>query len=97
MRLLMLVFYLLLIVIGVSFAALNASSVPVNLFHLKTVSMPVSVLMTIMLGIGIIIGFVLFINRYWRLKIECRKMKSQLKLTEKEIKNLRSIPLQDQH
>ncbi|HAT9001926.1 TPA: LapA family protein, partial [Legionella pneumophila subsp. pneumophila] len=24
-------------------------------------------------------------------------MKNQLKLTEKEIKNLRSIPLQDQH
>lgn len=96
MRLLMLVAYLLLIVIGVSFAALNASSVQVN-FYFKTVSMPISVLMTIMLGIGILIGFILFVFRYWRLKVECRRMKSQLKLTEKEIKNLRSIPLQDQH
>lgn len=97
MRLLMLVLYILLIVIGVSFAALNAASVPVNFFNLTTVSMPISVLMTIMLGVGIVIGFILFINRYWRVKIECRRMKSQLKLTEKEIKNLRSIPLQDQH
>lgn len=96
MRLLMLVFYILLIIIGVSFAALNAASIQVN-FYFKTVSMPVSVLMTLMLGVGIFIGFILFINRYWRLKIECHKMKSQLKLTEKEIKNLRSIPLQDQH
>ena len=96
MRLLMLVFYILLIIIGVSFAALNASSVAVN-FYFKTVSMPISVLMTIMLGVGIIIGFILFFSRYWRLKIECRKIKGQLKLTEKEIKNLRSIPLQDQH
>ncbi len=96
MRILLLVFYILLIIIGVSFAALNASSVPVN-FYFKTVSMPISVLMTIMLGVGIIIGFLLFITRYWRVKIECRKMKNQLKLTEKEIKNLRSIPLQDQH
>ncbi|AMQ27710.1 LapA family protein [Legionella pneumophila serogroup 1] len=96
MRILMLVTYLLLIIIGVSFAALNASSVQVN-FYFKTVSMPISVLMTIMLGVGVFIGFVLFIARYWRLKIECRKMKNQLKLTEKEIKNLRSIPLQDQH
>ena len=96
MRLVMLVTYILLIIIGVSFAALNASSVQVNLYF-KTVSMPISVLMTIMLGVGIVIGFILFIGRYWRLKIECRKMKGQLKLTEKEIKNLRSIPLQDQH
>ncbi|MFI4918806.1 MAG: LapA family protein [Legionellales bacterium] len=94
MRILMLVTYILLIIIGVSFAALNASSVQVN-FYFKTASMPISVLMTIMLGIGIFIGFVLFIFRYWRLKVECRKIKSQLKLTEKEIKNLRSIPLQD--
>ncbi|HRD68577.1 MAG: LapA family protein [Legionella sp.] len=96
MRILMLVFYIVLIIIGVSFAALNATSVPVNLYF-KTVTMPISVLMTIMLGFGILIGFVLFFSRYWRLKSECRKMKGQLKLTEKEIKNLRSIPLQDQH
>ncbi|TAL61324.1 MAG: LapA family protein [Legionella sp.] len=96
MRIVMLVFYVLLIILGVSFATLNASSVEIN-FYVKTVSMPISVLMTIMLGIGIIIGFVLFIFRYWRLKAECRRMNSQLKLTEKEIKNLRSIPLQDQH
>lgn len=96
MRVLMLVTYLVLIIIGVSFAALNASPVQVN-FYFKTVSMPISVLMTVMLGTGTLIGFLLFIFRYWHLKIECRKMRNQLKLTEKEIKNLRSIPLQDQH
>lgn len=96
MRILMLIIYILLIIIGVSFAALNATSVDVN-FYFKTISMPISVLMTIMLGIGILIGFILFIARYWRLKAECHKLKNQLKLTEKEIKNLRSIPLQDQH
>lgn len=96
MRILMLIMYLLLIIIGVSFAALNATSVQVN-FYFKTLSMPISVLIAIMIGFGILIGFLLFIFRYWRLKVECRKMRNQLKLTEKEIKNLRSIPLQDQH
>ncbi|QMT60442.1 MULTISPECIES: LapA family protein [unclassified Legionella] len=96
MRILMLVIYILLIIIGVSFAALNATSVDVNLYF-KTITIPISVLMTIMLGIGIVVGFILFIGRYWRLKAECHKIKNQLKLTEKEIKNLRSIPLQDQH
>lgn len=96
MRLFMIFIYLLLILLGVSFAALNASSVEVNLYF-KTISMPISVLMTLMLGLGLILGFVLFILRYWRLKMEYSKVRSQLKLTEKEIKNLRAIPLKDQH
>ncbi|MDP1601711.1 MAG: LapA family protein [Legionella sp.] len=96
MRLVWIILYLLLILIGVSFASLNASSVQVNMY-VTTLVMPVSVLMTFMLGLGILIGMLLFICRYWRLKVECLKIKNQLKITEKEIKNLRDIPLKDQH
>ncbi|KTC92984.1 MULTISPECIES: LapA family protein [Legionella] len=96
MRLFMMLIYLILIVLGVSFAALNASSVHVN-FYFKTVSMPISVLMTIMFGVGLLIGFLFFIYRYWRLKMDYLKIRNQLRMTEKEIKNLRSIPLKDQH
>jgi len=92
----MILFYLLLILLGASFAALNASSVQVN-FYFKTLTMPISVLMTLMLGIGLFLGFLLFLYRYWCLKVDYLKLKNQLKLTEKEIKNLRSIPLKDQH
>ncbi len=96
MRIFILIFYILLIVVGVSFAALNATSVQVN-FYFTTLKTPISVLMTIMLGIGMVVGFVLFLASYWRLKAEHRKIKNQLRLTEKEIKNLRAIPLNDQH
>lgn len=96
MRLLMLLVYLVLILLGVSFAALNASSVAVN-FYFKTINMPISVLMTIMLGLGLFVGFLLFLYRYWRLKVDYLKLRNQLKLFEKEIKNLRSIPLKNQH
>lgn len=96
MRIVMTLFYLVLILVGVSFAALNASSVQVNLYF-SLVKMPISVLITIMFGVGLLVGFFLFLCRFWRLKIEHRQLKTQLRLTEKEIKNLRSIPLQDQH
>ncbi|QBR84236.1 LapA family protein [Legionella israelensis] len=96
MRLLMLLFYLVLIIFGVTFAALNASDVQVN-FYVTTFKLPMSVLMVIVLGIGILIGFIIFLFRYWRLKREYWKLKNQLNLTEKEIKNLRAIPLKDQH
>lgn len=92
----MIIVYLILIVIGVSFAALNATSVQVN-FYFCILNMPVSVLIVVMLALGMLIGFTLFLFKYWRLKAEHRKIKNQLKLTEKEIRNLRAIPLQDQH
>ncbi|WP_256593788.1 lipopolysaccharide assembly protein LapA domain-containing protein [Legionella feeleii] len=68
----MMIFYLVLILLGVSFAALNASSVQVN-FYFKVLTMPISVLMTVMLGVGAILGFLLFLCRYWRLKVEYLK------------------------
>ncbi|OGV32360.1 MAG: hypothetical protein A3E88_05755 [Legionellales bacterium RIFCSPHIGHO2_12_FULL_35_11] len=95
MRFLAIIFYLILIFIGVSFAALNATSVQVN-FYFKTIQMPISVLMVFMVGIGVIIGFVIFLSRYWNLKTMHRKIKNQLKLTEREIKNLRSIPIRNE-
>lgn len=96
MRLIVLIFYLVLIILGVSFAALNASEATVNLY-LTTFHLPVSLLITIVLGIGVLIGFLLFFGRYWRLKRNYKKLKHEMAMTEEEIKNLRSIPLKDQH
>ena len=96
MRLFTLMFYLVLIILGVTFAALNASDVLIN-FYVTQVTLPVSVLLIIALGLGVFIGFVLFILRYWRLKSDYRRLKHQYKMKEEEIKNLRSIPLQNQH
>lgn len=94
MRIVMVIFYLLLIFIGASFAALNASSVKINLFF-TSFTMPLSVLVIIAVIIGVLLGSLVFLGKYWRLKAEQHKLKNQLKLTEKEIRNLRSIPLND--
>lgn len=96
MRIIMTIFYLLLILVGISFAGLNAQPVHVNLYF-TVLNSPVSVLILLMLSLGMLFGFLLSLCRYWRLKAECRKIKNQLKLTEKEIRNLRAIPLQDPH
>ena len=96
MRIVMILFYLLLIMVGVSFAALNASFVVVN-FYFSTMKMPISVVMMMMLGIGIVVGFFIFSLRYWRLKSDCRRLRQQLKMTEQEIKNLRTMPVKDNY
>ena len=96
MRIIMMLFYLVLILMGVSFAALNASSVKIN-YYFFTMRMPVSILMTLMLGIGIVFGFLLLLTRYLKLQKEQRRLKYQLKLTEQEIKNLRALPVNDHY
>jgi putative membrane protein len=50
-----------------------------------------------MLGAGLLLGFFLSLCKYWHIKTENRHIRNQLKMTEKEIKNLRAIPLKDQH
>ena len=94
MRIVMTIFYLLLILVGITFAGLNASIVQINVYFI-TFHIPISVLIILTFGFGVLMGFVLFLGRYWRLKAEHRRIKNQLKLTEKEIRNLRAIPLQD--
>jgi len=96
MRIVITIFYLFLILVGVSFAVLNATSVHINLY-VTTLKLPVSILMTLMLGAGLLLGFFLSLCKYWHIKTENRHIRNQLKMTEKEIKNLRAIPLKDQH
>lgn len=96
MRIIKIFLYIILLLVGISFAALNAGSVQVNLY-VTTLTLPISVLMVFMMGLGLLIGFVLFVARYWQFKMELLKIQNQLKITEKEIKNLRDIPLKNQH
>lgn len=96
MRLFMLFFYLILIVLGVSFAVLNASPAVVNLY-IKTMTLPVSVIIVISFSLGLVLGFCMSLLRRMRLKMEASKLKNHLKLCEQEIKNLRDIPLKDTH
>jgi len=94
MRLIILLFYFFLILFGISFAALNSSVVEVN-FYFTTLNLPISLLVILSLGVGILIGFILSIFKYWRIKIINSKIKKQLELTEREIKNLRTIPIRN--
>ncbi len=94
MRLISVIFYLCLMLFGVSFAALNAGPVTLNLYF-KTLGMPISVLCITAFALGVLIGIMIFLGRYLGLKSKYRKAKHQLQVTEREIKNLREIPLKD--
>jgi lipopolysaccharide assembly protein A len=95
MRLISSFFLLVIIFIGVTFAILNSAPVPIN-YYFANKQISLSLLLTLSLGLGILLGF-LFNFIYWlRMKTENMHLKSRLKITEKEIENLRSLPLKDQ-
>lgn len=96
MRFLFTIFIVLIILLGVTFACLNAEPVSLN-FYFGTRSLPLSMLLVLTLGLGLILGVLLFSLSYLRLKAKNIRLKSKIKLVEKEVENLRAIPLKDTH
>jgi putative membrane protein len=95
-RLLLLFIYLLVVVVCLAFAALNANMVTLKLYW-TSVELPLAFVMVVCFGGGLILGALLFLGKYLGLVHAFRQSKSQVNLLEKEIKNLRAIPIQDAH
>jgi uncharacterized integral membrane protein len=96
MRLLILFFYLLLVVICLAFAALNATPVHLKLYWIS-LQLPLAFIMVSCFAGGLILGAIIFVSKYLILNHQYHKAKKQIIMLEKEIKNLRAIPIQDSH
>ncbi len=94
MKLFKLIFFILVAVLGVSFAVLNASFVEINLY-IGIYKLHLSLLLVFTLGIGILVGFLVMSGSFLRLKAENFKIKNKIKWAEKEVSNLRSLPIKD--
>ncbi len=91
--------YLLLtavILLGVTFASLNAEPVMLN-YYIGNSKIPLSLLLALVLIIGCTIGLLVSLVLYIKLKYANRRLKQRLKVVEQEVANLRTIPLKDTH
>jgi putative membrane protein len=95
-RILSCVFILLIILIGISFATLNSDVVDVN-YYIGQKEMPLSLLLALVFGFGCLLGVLVGGWMLIKTKVNNYRLKQRLKLAEKEIENLRAIPLQDKH
>ena len=96
MRIFSYIFVLLIVLLGVSFATLNSQSVEFN-YYINNQTMPLSVLLAGTFTIGCLIGIFVCVWLLVKVKLKNYHLKQRLKLAEKEIENLRAIPLQDNH
>ena len=92
MRLFSYLILLLIVLAGLTFAALNSTVVTFN-YYIGSKTIALSLLLIFTFGIGIFFGFFVTLFPWLKLKRENRKLKNKLKLAEKEIENLRSIPI----
>jgi putative membrane protein len=96
MRIISSIILLLILLTGIAFACLNAEPVSVNYFvgHAKTA---LSWILFGAFGAGCLIGLFVGTIMCWSLKREKDRFLHRARLAEKEVENLRVLPLRDSH
>lgn len=96
MRILTFIGLVFVLLFGVSFAVLNAEMVKVN-YYIGSYSLHLSLLIVLVLGLGFILGMLVGSWKWLRVKSENSRLRNRIKLVEKEVENLRAIPLKNEH
>ena len=82
------------ILLGLGFAQINADEVVLH-YYFGKVSVPLSLLLALTLGLGVLLGILTSAAAIYRVRRENARLQRQMKLREEELMNLRSIPLKD--
>jgi putative membrane protein len=83
---------LVFMVVGASFAIINDAPVVVDLYFL-TPELPLSLLLLLALGLGILLGGLAGVVYFMRVKKENADLRRKTRLVSEEVKNLRAMPI----
>lgn len=87
-------FLLILLLAALSFSVINAHEVQLN-YYVGQLELPLSFLVIAALVIGAIAGATIMMRPLFSLRLEIAKLRKVVKTNEKEINNLRSIPVKE--
>lgn len=87
---------LLVLVFGLSFAVLNAQAVRFE-YYFGGADMPLALLLAVALVIGALLGVLASLGMMLGLRREMGRLRKHAQVTEKELRNLRALPLKDTH
>lgn len=93
-RVFSLIFFLLMLVIGLTFAVLNAEPVKLD-YYFGSHYVPLSLTLVLALIIGAILGALASAGLVLRVKRENARLQKAIKMAEKEVVNLRTLPVKD--
>lgn len=95
-RFLMLIAAMAFFVIGLAFHLKNDQLVILN-FYVGSFEAYFSVFIIASAIVGVIFGIVSTVPMIFRLRRQNRRLLRQIDMTEKEVKNLRALPIKDTH
>jgi lipopolysaccharide assembly protein A len=92
MRMFSYLIFLIVMLVGLIFSSLNSTPVVFN-YYLGAKTIALSLLLIFTFGIGMLFGILVAAVSWLKVKKDNLQLKSRLKLIEKEVENLRSIPI----
>ena len=96
LRLIYSVLTLLVVIFGIVFAVLNADGVQLN-YYLGSIELPLSLVIVFAIIVGALLGIFASLSFIIGSKRNSAKLKRSVEVAEKEIVNLRNIPIKDEH
>jgi lipopolysaccharide assembly protein A len=89
MRFIGYIIILILVLLGITFAVLNANSVPVN-YYMGQKHMPLSLVVVISFGVGVILGVLVLFFKNTHLRIRNGNLARRVKKLEKKLETARA-------
>lgn len=86
--------FLLIIVLGISFAITNSAPVAIH-YYVGITKLPLSLLLVVTFGIGLVVGFSALLISSIKLRANLGRARKKLRIAEQEINNLRTMPIKD--
>lgn len=96
MRVVYTIIYLAIALLVIAFAVLNSNNVTL-VYYLGEKTMPLSLALVISLVFGSLLGVLSCLKIIIKQKCTIRHLNHKIKLIDKEVSNLRAIPIKDQH
>jgi len=90
------VLVLAVILFGIIFAVLNAENVQLN-YYFGSQQLPLSLALVLSMVVGAILGVLASISLILRSRKEVARLRKASEMAEKEIANLRAIPIKNPH
>ena len=95
-RIISLVFFLIVLVLGLFFGVLNADAVRLD-YYWGSTNIPLSIIIVAALFFGALLGVLSSLVIILRLRHRVSRLRREVRHTEKELSNLRTLPIKDEH
>jgi putative membrane protein len=88
--------FLVLVIFGIVFAVLNAEPVQLN-YYFGSKEVALSLVLVLAMIVGALLGIIASTSMIISNRREVVKLRKAVQLAEKEVANLRAIPIRDNH